>query len=133
MKINYTEATDEGSIYAYPTDFGGEFGDCADGVDPFVADYLVSRGLLKKSDVFYTADIANGFKSRSRAKGSDEFDKLTGQRVARDKLLVKYYKFQARALDAYKAALEQLLEQVDGEKEFAENKVKNAGKRLENY
>ena len=46
---------------------------------------------------------------------------------------MKYYKFQANALDAYKVALEQLLEQVDGEKEFAENKVKNAGKRLENY
>lgn len=133
MKINYTKATDEGRIYAYPTDFGGEFGDCADGVDPFVAEYLVSRGLLKKTDVFYTHDIANGFKSRSRAKGTDEFDELTGKRVARDKLLTKYYTFQKHALAAYKEALEKLIERVDGEKDFAENKIENANKRLEKY
>lgn len=133
MKINYTKATDEGYIYAYPTDFGGEFGDCADGVDPFVADYLISRGLLKKNDVFYTHDVANGFKSRSHVKGTDEFDEVTGQRVARDKLLSKYYAFQKNALAAYKKALEKLLDRVDGEKEFAEKKVENASKRLENY
>lgn len=130
MKIKYSVDEKTGTTYAYATGLG----ECADGVNYLVAWELVDNGYLKRSDVFYTKNVAQGFASTSHVKGKDEYDAEIGRCVARDKVLAKYYRFQAKALSAYKKALHEYLDgKVEGCLHFATVKQGNAEGRLETY
>ena len=125
MQINYYRDDENATTYAVATAHSFLPG----GMEPSVAYGLVQRHYIAPKDV----SVPMQMRSKSKPHGSDTYDRASGDAIARDKLLVRYYEKVGASYDAYIAALEKELERARGNKAFAASKVANATERLKKF
>lgn len=101
----------------------------ADGINPLIASGLVERGYLSEDEIYRPVLM----RSQSKPHGSDTYDSRTGDEIARDKVLVRYYTAVGKANDAYIEALEKELAAIKGRRKFIGQKVANAEERLKRF
>jgi hypothetical protein len=122
MKIKYLVNKEKGIVKAI-SEGGSEY---AQGIDPVIAEILIKKYNVKKSDLTLPANIIG----IARLHPDDNFDEILGKEIAKERFLIAYNKICGNTLSNYYDGIDKIKEYAKykavksyNEQQYAQNRL----------